>query len=56
LKNHPDKNAGNVEDATERFKVISNAFRILSDPQLHKDYDNGLIDEKGDKVTPDSPA
>lgn len=50
LKNHPDKNAGNVAEATERFKVISNAFKILSDPELRKKYDNGLINEKGDEV------
>ncbi|MQQ35503.1 DnaJ domain-containing protein [Pseudomonas sp. SZ57] len=49
LKNHPDKNVGNEAEATERFKVISNAFRILSDPELRKKYDNGLIDENGDE-------
>ncbi|MCA5972602.1 DnaJ domain-containing protein [Pseudomonas sp. P135] len=49
LKYHPDKNAGNVAEANERFKKISNAFRILSDPELRKKYDNGLIDENGNE-------
>ncbi|PHN75067.1 type III secretion system effector HopI1 [Pseudomonas syringae] len=49
LKNHPDKNVGNEAEATERFKVISKAFRILSDPELRKKYDNGLIDENGNE-------
>ncbi|PBP82219.1 molecular chaperone DnaJ [Pseudomonas syringae] len=49
LKYHPDKNMGNAAEANERFKVISNAFRILSDPELRKKYDNGLIDENGNE-------
>ncbi|WP_346395716.1 J domain-containing protein [Pseudomonas syringae] len=49
LKYHPDKNAGNVAEANERFKKISNAFRILSDPELRKKYDNGVIDENGNE-------
>ncbi|POR63701.1 J domain-containing protein [Pseudomonas syringae] len=49
LKYHPDKNMGNAAEANERFKVISNAFRILSDPELRKKYDNGLIDGNGNE-------
>ncbi|WP_440058406.1 DnaJ domain-containing protein [Pseudomonas fragariae (ex Marin et al. 2024)] len=49
LKYHPDKNMGNAAEANERFKVISNAFRILSDPELRKKYDNGVIDENGNE-------
>ncbi|KOG05953.1 Type III effector HopI1 [Pseudomonas syringae pv. aceris] len=49
LKYHPDKNAGNVAEANERFKKISNAFRILSDPELRTKYDNGVIDESGNE-------
>ncbi|EGH07686.1 type III effector HopI1, partial [Pseudomonas amygdali pv. morsprunorum str. M302280] len=45
LKNHPDKRPANeFDEATERFKIISNAYQILSDPERRKDYDNGLID------------
>ncbi|TFZ32908.1 J domain-containing protein, partial [Pseudomonas syringae] len=50
LKNHPDKNVGNEAEATERCKVVSNAFKILSDPESRKKYDKGPIDEKGDQV------
>ncbi|NAT25056.1 J domain-containing protein [Pseudomonas syringae] len=57
LKNHPDKKpASEVNEATERFKIISNAYQILSDPERRKDYDNGLIDEKGNRVRPDVRA
>ena len=33
LQWHPDKNADNLEEATERFKDIQNAHAVLSDPQ-----------------------
>ncbi|MDU8519778.1 DnaJ domain-containing protein [Pseudomonas syringae pv. actinidifoliorum] len=57
LKNHPDKRPANeFDEATERFKIISNAYQILSDPERRKDYDNGLIDEKGNRVVPDARA
>ena len=36
---HPDKNLQRQEEATERFKLISEAFQVLSDPQLRARYD-----------------
>src|SRR5579875_3309227 len=43
MKYHPDRNKGN-KDSEEKFKLISEAYRVLSDPQSKKEYD---IQRKG---------
>ena len=39
LKYHPDQNPGDKE-AEDRFKEISAAYTVLSDPQKRQEYDN----------------
>ncbi|XP_055956263.1 dnaJ homolog subfamily C member 21 [Patella vulgata] len=60
LKWHPDKNPDCLEEATNQFRLIQQAYEVLSDPQERAWYDNhreailrgGL--GKGDNYTDDS--
>lgn len=46
---HPDMNAGRPE-AAERFKAISSAYELLSDPQKRARFDRGEIDADGQET------
>ena len=50
-EHHPDLNAGNAA-ASERFKKLSAANDILSDPEKRRQYDAGEIDAKGEHRGP----
>ncbi|KAL0336292.1 UNVERIFIED_CONTAM: DnaJsubfamily B member 6 [Sesamum radiatum] len=45
MKWHPDKNAVNTKEAEAKFKQISEAYDVLSDPQKRQIYD--LYGEEG---------
>ena len=40
LQYHPDKNIGNEQESTEKFKEIAEAYTVLSDPKQRRQYDN----------------
>ncbi len=42
LELHPDRN--DSKRAEEKFKKISEAYAVLSDPDKRKDYDEGKLD------------
>jgi DnaJ family protein C protein 3 len=49
MKWHPDKNAGNEEEAEKKFQDIAEAYEVLSDDDLKARYDRGedVMDNNG---------
>ncbi len=43
LKNHPDKNPNNLEEASQNSMKINDANTVLSDPELKVAYDKNFI-------------
>lgn len=56
---HPDKNPDKVEEATQKFNDISEAYNVLKDPSKRKTYDNfgeaGLDEENNMQGGPGGP-
>ena len=44
IKWHPDKHVDDKKEAEEKFKEISEAYSVLSDPKKKREYDTGGID------------
>ena len=42
MQYHPDKNLDNIEEAKNKFIEVDTAYKVLSNPNLRKQYDHGI--------------
>ncbi len=54
LEWHPDKNPDRLEEATIKFREISEAYHVLSDPEKKLNYDMYGVDESGNTTSSSS--
>lgn len=55
LKYHPDRNLDNLEEATAQFKLISEAYQVLNDPEKKRLYDQYGKEMKPSQYNKKSP-
>jgi len=57
-KYHPDRNPKNTQEAERIFKVLNDAYTVLSDPTSRAEYDAMLKRKRGidDSTPPTQPA
>jgi len=54
LRHHPDKNPERIREATEKFKLVAEAYSVLKDPKMRAAYDkdsNSFSGEGASKFT-----